>query len=123
MAGTVTVNSEVILKTVQKVKYTWISDTAGNADGVSTENHYTGEVVRLITNPGTAAPTDNYDIVVNDDDGYDVLIGGGANRDTSNTEQVVPSSSVLGAMTNSKLTLGVSNAGDTKSGVVILYIR
>lgn len=42
------------------------------------------------TNPGSTAPTDDYDIVVNDADGLDILGGVGANRDTANTEKVLP---------------------------------
>ena len=39
----------------------------------------------MITNPGTTAPQDNYDITLTSE-GADMLLGGGANRDTANTE-------------------------------------
>lgn len=42
------------------------------------------------TNPGSAAPTDDYDIVVNTAGGADLLGGAGANRDTANTEIAYP---------------------------------
>lgn len=44
----------------------------------------------MTTNPGTTAPTDNYDIVIEDADGTDILGGAGANRDASTTETVQP---------------------------------
>lgn len=40
------------------------------------------------TNPGTTAPTDDYDIAITDADGFDVAGGLLANRDTANTEKV-----------------------------------
>ena len=39
---------------------------------------------------GSTAPTDNYDITIEDSDGVDVLGGAGANRDAANTERVMP---------------------------------
>ncbi len=40
------------------------------------------------TNPGSMAPTDNYDIVINDADSVDISGGLLANRDTANSEIV-----------------------------------
>lgn len=106
---------------VKKIRWSWTSDASGD-DSEATVEPYDGKLIGLTTDPdGTAAPTDNYDIVVNDADGDDVLLGAGANRDTANTEHVAEAS--LGAVAGSKLTLVVSNAGDTKQGVVILYVR
>lgn len=42
------------------------------------------------TNPGSTAPTDNYDIVINSAGGADILGGAGANRDTATTEIAYP---------------------------------
>lgn len=121
MAGTVTVTEE-LAGPVKKVKFVWVSSSGGAADG-STSNTYNGSIMRLVTVPagGGSAPTDNYDVVVNDDDTTDVLMGAGANRDTANTEQVLASS--LGVVANDKLTLAVTNAGDTKGGTVYVYLR
>ena len=44
----------------------------------------------MVTDPGATAPTDNYDITIEDSDGVDVLGGAGANRDAANTERVMP---------------------------------
>lgn len=48
-----------------------------------------GRLVLLRTNPGSTAPTDNYDMTLVDEDGLDRLQGFGANRDTTNSEEVV----------------------------------
>lgn len=48
---------------------------------------FSGRLLALETNPGAMAPTTNYDIVLDDADGHDVLEGVGANRHTSATEK------------------------------------
>lgn len=119
MAVTIT---EETYGTVKKVKFEWTSAADGTASG-TTEKSYSGEIIRLVTIPagGGDAPTDNYDVVINDEDTADVLMGAGANRDTANTEQVLASS--LGCVANDKLDIAVSNAGNAKKGTVIVYIR
>lgn len=120
----VTITEEVFangVMPIRKIKFAWTSDASGDATGTTTKS-YTGELLRLITVPdGTSAPTDDYDITITDEDGVDVLIGQGANRDTANTEQVIASS--LGCVANDKLTLTVANAGNAKKGTVYLYVR
>ena len=98
---------------------TWTSDASGDATGT------TGEVIgglarRFVTNPdGTAVPSDNYDVTVADADGVS-LVGTSLNdRDTATTEQHVPTQPVAVA---SKLTVTVSNAGASKSGVLRIYL-
>lgn len=94
----------------------------GRRGDLQTTYAYNGVIQRLVTDPdGSAAPTDDYDITITDEDGYDVLMGAGANRDTATTEQVLATS--LGCVANDKLTLNVANAGSAKAGVVVLYIR
>ena len=115
---------------VQKIKWSWTSLADGTViassaagENPTTVNKYSGKVIRLITNPGdgTDAPSDNYGVTILDEDGYDVLMGGGLLRDTANTEQVLEAS--LGICQDSKLSLRIAAAGDANKGVVILYIR
>ncbi len=121
--GTVVI-TENIVQNFQKITFAWTSvDGTGDAGKAqkTTTKYYTGELARLITDPGATAPTDDYDVVINDDDGFDALLGAGANRDAVNTEQVLASS--LGCVVNSKLTLSITNAGNAKVGTVYLYIK
>lgn len=119
MAGTVTV-SESVHTPVKKIKWEWTSTAGGAADKATTLAYY-GEVLAMVTIPdGDAAPTDDYDITITDVEGYDVMQGAGADRDTANTETAVPTAR---SVAHGVLTLNVSNAGDSKSGTVVLYIR
>lgn len=119
MAGTVTVEESTFDPGVKKIKWSWTSDASGNADLITT-NYYFGQVMALVTDPGATAPTDDYDITITDVEGYDVMQGAGANRDTANTETAVPTAA---SVAFGKLTLNVSNAGDSKQGTAILYIK
>ena len=116
----VTITEERFDKT-KKITFDWTSAADGSASDTTTYE-YTGRVVFFITDPdGISAPTDNYDITITDEDGVDILAGAGANRDTANTEYVLESS--LGACGYDKLTINITNAGDTKKGKAYLYIK
>lgn len=104
---------------VKKIKATLVSDGSGDATGTTTYA-YDGKILLLTTDP-VDGPTDNWDLVVTDADGVDVLAGAGADRDTTNTEQVISTS--LGAVAGSKLTFTGAAMGATKSAIVYLYIR
>jgi hypothetical protein len=130
MAGTVTITySET--RTIKSVTWSWTSDASGDANGTATKS-ISGEVIRFVTNPGATAPSDNYDVVVNDADGVDIAAGCLANRDTANSEQAVPivettvGSNTYGtraAAFDGALSLVVSNAGDSKQGTLTMYYR
>lgn len=131
MAGTVTITQpRAGAGGIKRVVFTWTSDASGNATG-TTGNAIDGEIVRVVTNPGATAPSDNYDVVITDADGVDVLGGAGANRDTANSEQTIPLlETTVGAATygnrivvDGPLSLSISNAGDSKQGVVTVYYR
>jgi hypothetical protein len=124
--GTVTI-TEQVHTSVKKVKFDWTS-TTGGAAGDTTTNSYSGEIYRVIFDPSTGSqPSASYDVAVNDSDGYDVLNGLGT--DCTNSAADVFGVSTGGVVkaplsaVSSKLTLAVTNAGDTKAGSVILYIR
>lgn len=119
MAGTVT-TAEINFASVKKITFAWTSSAGGAADA-TTSNAYDGKLIGFSTDPGATAPTDNYDVAITDADGHDVLLGAGADRDTANTEHVAEAS--LGAVAGSKLTLAVTNAGNAKEGVAIVWLR
>ena len=95
---------------------TWTSSDTGAATGTVTLD---GAIVRVATNPGATAPTVNYDLTIVDADGIDLLATEGLNRDTSTSEQIFPSDTPFH---NGDVTVTIANAGDTKDGVVTLYM-
>lgn len=108
-------------------------DSAGNASG--TTRKVVGRLLKIVTNPGSAAPSDNWDVAVTDENGISVLaqcfrateLG---TRDTTTTEETylylsdgeetaaaVPAFPVV----CDALTVAVANAGNSKTGQIILY--
>lgn len=108
-----------IQRPIRQYKFEWTSDASGDASG-STGHVISGLIRRIATDPdNTAAPTANYDVTITDESGVDVLGGGGVDRHTSNSEQVIPSQPIA---VDNVLTLVVAGAGNAKSGVVYIYV-
>lgn len=122
MAGTVT-TTEITHQPVKKVVFDWTSSAAGAADATTT-GYYTGRLIYAaqIPDAGGTQPTDAYDVTVVDADGVDLLKALGANLSNAATTYKAEADG-LGAVVESQLTLGVTNAGNAKGGKTILYIR
>lgn len=78
-------------------------------------------IYMVVTDPGTTAPTDNYDITITDANGIDIMGGELLNRDESNTEQAVPKiDSIYGSRrVNGDMTVNISGNSVTAAQVVI----
>jgi len=114
--------TEIRHSSVKKIKAAWTSDDTSGAVSGETTYPYDGKLLGAITVPdGVAAPTADYDIAVNDDDSVDVALGALADRHTSNTEYVAEAS--MAGVANSKLTIAVTAAGNSKKGILYLHIR
>ena len=126
----------------------WQSHTDGTYTNYNTVWSVNGYVFTIVTDPGAAAsctaagapwacctgsgagatctaPGDDYDITLLDADGVDVLGGEGADRDTANTEQIVPKiGNTYGTRyVNGPLTLTISGLDSAVDvGEVIIYI-
>lgn len=90
MAGTVVLSSQRSEGAVRKARILATADASDGSFPTKTLRalgiHIDGYLIGISTNPGSTAPTDNYDITLLDEDGEDRLAGAGANRDTSTTE-------------------------------------
>ena len=115
--------TEEVYGNVKKITWEWRSHAATGDASETTAGTYTGAIERLVTVPGTVAdqPDDNYDITVEDGDDVDALMGAGANRHDTNTQQV--GADDLGIVAYDRLTFNVANAGNDNTGTVYLYIR
>jgi hypothetical protein len=115
---------------VTRIELAMVSHTDGTVSGLSTAG-INGTILRVVTNPGATAPTDNYDVTLLDEDGIDVLAGQGADRDTANSEHFCPgvalkdgtTTGVVPVVVAGPLTPSVTNAGSGKTFSLILYVR
>lgn len=90
MAGTVTqVHNK--LGHIKTVVFTCTADAgAATFPDTAITGSIDGFLVGLFTNPGATAPTDNYDITLEDSNGIDVLGGAGGNRHTTASQMADP---------------------------------
>ena len=127
MAGAITTYAKTrVFSNTEVHRFSFVADdTDGSILSKATLDPVHGFITRVVTNPGTPAPTDDYDITLTDTDGVDVLGGAGADRDTANSEQIMP---LVGAVSvpcrvDSALTLAVSgNSVNSAEGEVIVYV-
>lgn len=123
-AGSVSVTGpELIWKgsdySVYMLTYTWTADADTATVPSKIVRGINGVVQRVITNPGTPAPTDDYDITLLDEWGSDILSSQGADRDQANTEHITK----LGIGVGDSLRLTVSgNAVNSATGTVYVMI-
>ena len=89
----------------------------------ATDRDITGWIVIVETDPGATAPTDNYDITLVNGNSRDVMGGALANRDTANTEAVLPTISSISTpvFNEGPLTITVTNAGNSKTAEILIY--
>lgn len=125
-AGTVTQTLTGQGRYIDLLTYSWTGD-ASNGSVPATESQWPidGYIIMVVTNPGSPAPTDNYDITLTDTDGVDTMGGELTDRDTVNSEQAVPKiGSVYGTRwVSGKITLNITNQSVAGAkGVVKVYI-
>lgn len=116
---------------IRKYTLSLTSDASGNVSGNNT-SRLSGTIVRVTFDPdGTDVPTSNYDLVLNDENGVDVLAGQGANLSDTTSTSVIPgipfkdgtTTSVGPMVIDGELTPVASNMGNAKKTKIILYLR
>lgn len=119
---------------VKKIMIDWTSDDTTGAVSATT-GKIVGQLIKVVTDPGATAPTTLYDIAITDEEGVNVLgncVDSLADRHASNTEEVyllVSNSAATDPGGNihpsvcDKLTVAVTNAGNSKQGQIIIYYR
>ena len=131
MAGTVTVTRAPIKfprgKIIDKVTIDWTADAAdGSVPDTPIEGLY-GYLLKVLTNPGATAPTDNYDIVLKEPDDTTVDAANSLllNRDTANSEAAYPyvTNAVTPVLLTGTYTFSLSgNSVNSATGTVILFV-
>jgi len=109
---------------IGNVKVLKMAVTANSSDGLLADHAVTSSlpqsgfrVIKLVTNPGSTKPDDNYDITLKDSLGIDILQGLGVNRDETNTEEtpIVYSGTSLHPVVAGYETLTLGFSGSTKN--------
>jgi hypothetical protein len=78
-----------------------------------------GYILRVVTNPGATAPSDNYNLDLQDEDGVDVMGGMLSLRDATVSEQVICNPPVW---IDGTLTVVGDSMGDVKETAVTIYM-
>lgn len=122
---------------IRKILIDFTTDDTTGSVAVTTRK-IVGELIKIVTDPGSVAPTDNWDVVLTDEEGVDlsvhmddVAIAALLARHTTTTlETYLPLEDTAGTgrvgawpVVCDKLTVTVNNAGNSKTGQIILYYR
>jgi len=115
-----------------KIVLAWTSNSSGAVDQ-TTARFITGILDRVVFVPGGGGsqPTDAYDVTLLDPYGIDVLSGQGANLSNALTTEKTPlmsgtdgtTTAVIPRVLSDQLELIIVNAGNAKSGTIVLYVR
>jgi hypothetical protein len=125
--GTV-VESKAASGYINKYTLEWTASTNGIVSQATTF-YVRGEIARVSLNGTSTGAT--YSLTLKDLSGVDVLAGLGVGVSTSAVSSVVPGIKITDSVTtnvvpivvNDLLTLGVTVAGSSKTGTVILYVK
>lgn len=125
MAGTVVLTSQRSEGVVRWAKFTCTADAADGSFPATTLKalgvFMDGTILAFQSNPGSPAPTDNYDVTLVDADGVDRLNAVGMNRDFSVSERVAVSGAPVVAG-DEVLTLTITgNAVNSAVTVLTIY--
>lgn len=117
---------------IKKVLIEWTGDSNnGSVPDTAFSASNTVEIIGrdcslAVTDPGSTAPTDNYDITIEDEYGVDIMGGSLLNRNTANSEQAIPQ---VGSGLASRLCAGTwsfklsGNSVNSATGKCVLYFE
>jgi hypothetical protein len=125
MAGSITTTTSKV-GGFTKYSLAWTSDASGNVTSNSVPVK-TGELLQVSFIPGSGGtqPSDLYDMTIADANGVDILAGGGANLSNATATTVAgPISTYLRRyLEEGNITPSISNAGNAKTGTIVLLVR
>jgi hypothetical protein len=112
--------------TARVVQLAWTSDSAGAVSG-NTPASVSGQLfqVRFVPGAGGSQPSDQYDVQLLDRYGVDVLATDGTSAGTnlSNAQGSIVLVDPPIFLDNDRIALVVANAGNAKTGRVLLYLK
>ncbi len=117
---------------------TFTSDSATGAATGTTDFAVVGRLIKVVTDPGSAAPTANWDVVLTDEFALDLSVHMDdvaiaaliARHTTANLETYLPLEDTAGTgrmggfpLVCGPLTVAVANAGNSTTGIIYLYVH
>jgi len=108
---------------INVLQMVWTTDSSGNFTATDTAYPIEGYLMLVETDPSATAPTADYDIVLNDANGIDVMGGALGDRSATATELTMPllNGNYTMLPVPGTLTMDVTNAGNSKSGTIRIY--
>jgi hypothetical protein len=122
---------------IRKVLISFVTDDTTGSVAVTTRK-IVGSLIKIVTDPGPVAPDANWDVVLTDEEGVDLSIHMDdvaiaaliARHTTTTLETYLPLEDTAGTgrvaafpVVCDALTVTVNNAGNSKSGQIILYYK
>lgn len=103
----------------------WTSDASAGTVGATSTEKFSGRLITAQHIAGSVTPTNLYDVTVLDDQGQDILGATGADIAvaTGKTSTAISSGLPFQAIQNSTLRLVIANAGNSKTGSVVLIFE
>lgn len=136
MAGTIAFTYDRGPGPVKRVIADWVSDASAGTALATTSAKIVGRIVKSVTVPSaTAAPSDNYDIALADEESVNPLAGCDDTLDnlsTSATQERYffvedtdssPLAKSVHPVVCSPITVSIANAGNSKAGKLVLYVE
>lgn len=116
-AGSCAATSTTTRQNVVVITWTCVGDSSNGTYPATDSNvGVRGWLFAVDTVPGTTNPEDNWDATLTNADGYDLMGGALANRDTANAERAVP---VKTAWVDGPLTLTISGNSTVSADIVV----
>ena len=114
---------------VRVLVFEWESDGSGNVSEVGILTKITGVILGVWFKPSTTdQPSNEYDVELLNADGYDVLLGVGANLPNDPADSVckrtpLTADDQLVPLYDDTLALSISGAGASKKGTVHVFLN
>lgn len=126
LAAVGSVSAQTITTNIYKVdpmtRITWAYVTSTNGDAVGAVK-FGGLLYRIGFTPTAPMPTALYDVAATDADGFDCLLGLGANLASNTAVNFYAQTNGLPLAVEGSLRICVTNAGPSKAGTVTLWFR
>ena len=108
---------------VGRIELAAVGDDTNGTYPTFTMPVFDGRILSITTNPGTTAPDADYDIVLHNADGFDILGTAGIDRHTSTTERAAVTNGYVSRHETTTLVITGNTAVDATTQVILHYTQ